>query len=153
MATRRTIKGVLQGFLGTFVSRYSDYEGYWLFGFLVADLDRLNIDLLAQKQLSTEKTPQAMTVALARTKFREQAIKATVSFEMIREAAIEILKLPGIQHGFIGHSARDGCGVLFRVTATMDNGKTYERETVVFVAPHDASVEIRSVRRGSSSDA
>ena len=46
MAKRRAIRGVLGNFLGTFTSRYSDYDGYWLFGFLVADLKDLRIDLL-----------------------------------------------------------------------------------------------------------
>ncbi len=34
MATRRAINGVLGNFLGTYVSRYSDYDSYWLFGFI-----------------------------------------------------------------------------------------------------------------------
>ncbi len=35
---RRIIKAVLDNFLGTYTSRYSDFHGYWLFGFLVKDL-------------------------------------------------------------------------------------------------------------------
>ena len=35
MPTRRVIKSVLHNFLGTYTSRYSDYNGYWLFGFMV----------------------------------------------------------------------------------------------------------------------
>jgi len=29
---------VLKNFLGTYTSRYSDFQGYWLFGFLVPGL-------------------------------------------------------------------------------------------------------------------
>lgn len=37
MARRRVIKSVLHNFLGTYISRYSDFRGYWLFGFLVSN--------------------------------------------------------------------------------------------------------------------
>jgi hypothetical protein len=47
MPTRRVIKSVLDGFLGTYVSRYSDFGGYWLLGQVLDDLDGLEIDLLA----------------------------------------------------------------------------------------------------------
>ena len=56
MASRRVIKGVLGNFLGTYVSRYSDYDGYWLFGFLVGDLGELRINLLGQS-VSDPDTP------------------------------------------------------------------------------------------------
>ena len=38
MPRRRTIKGVLDNFLGTYTSRYSDYDGYWLFGMVVGEV-------------------------------------------------------------------------------------------------------------------
>ena len=43
---RRIIKGVLHNFIGTYTSRYSDYDGYWLFGMVVRDVAELRIDLL-----------------------------------------------------------------------------------------------------------
>jgi hypothetical protein len=48
MKPRRIIKGVLHNFLGTYTSRYSDYDGYWLFGMLVRDVEELSIDLLPE---------------------------------------------------------------------------------------------------------
>jgi hypothetical protein len=33
MVTPRAIRGMLRNFLGTYTSQYSDYKGYWLFGF------------------------------------------------------------------------------------------------------------------------
>ena len=47
MATRKALNSVVHNFLGTFVSRYSAFKGYWLFGFLVADDEPLRLDLLA----------------------------------------------------------------------------------------------------------
>jgi hypothetical protein len=43
---RRNLIGALHNFLATFTSGYSDYDGYWLFGFLLKDADELRIDLL-----------------------------------------------------------------------------------------------------------
>ena len=48
MTSRRVIPGVLHNFLGTFTSRYSDFNGYWIFGFLVEKMDSVRIDLLAE---------------------------------------------------------------------------------------------------------
>jgi hypothetical protein len=45
MASLRAIKCALHNFLGTYSSRYSEYSGYWLFGFLVNDLTRIDFDL------------------------------------------------------------------------------------------------------------
>ena len=33
MPSRKVLKSVIQGFLGTYVSRNSDFDGYLLFGF------------------------------------------------------------------------------------------------------------------------
>ena len=48
MASRSVIKSVLWNFLGTYMSRYSDYDGYWLFGFLIEDMGELEINILGQ---------------------------------------------------------------------------------------------------------
>jgi hypothetical protein len=34
---KRIINGVLDNFLGTFTSRYSNYSGYWVFGMMVEE--------------------------------------------------------------------------------------------------------------------
>jgi hypothetical protein len=64
MATRRVIKSVLGNFLGTYVSRYSDYDGYLLFGFLVGDLVELRINLFGQSG-SDPNTPVGVAVLSA----------------------------------------------------------------------------------------
>jgi hypothetical protein len=70
MATSRVIHAVVANFLGTFLSRYSDHEGYWLFGFLVSDLQTIRIDLLNP---STDERPVFQrAVELAALRFREQ---------------------------------------------------------------------------------
>jgi hypothetical protein len=48
--------------------------------------------------------------------------------------------------GSVNGHRRAGYDLSFRVEALMDDGRRYEREQVVFVAPHNAEVELRSVR-------
>ncbi len=137
------MKGVLEGFIGTYVSRYSDYDGYWLFGFLVPDHQRLRIDLLSNEACSVDDAPQGAATALARAKFRDQVTKAALPFGTIHTAKLDIVRQPGTRKGYV-NVERDGYDVLFKVTATMDNGRVYERQRSVFVSPHDASIERRS---------
>ena len=146
MARRKAIKNALQGFLGTYISRYSDYDGYLLFGFLVADSQRLTIDLLTDQHLSPPDTPQAVAVVLAQTKFREQVAKVGVPFEYICEATLDLVKQPSLRRGFDGKRERAGYDVSIKARAKMDTGKIYERGIFAFIAPHDASIEFRSAR-------
>jgi hypothetical protein len=46
----RKIRGVLHNFLATYSSRYSDYDGYWLFGVLAQESGHLQIDLVNPDQ-------------------------------------------------------------------------------------------------------
>jgi len=145
MATRRVIKGVLGNFLGTYVSRYSDYEGYLLFGFLVGSLGELRINLLGQP-VSDPDTPRGVAVLSAVGKFAEQRQKAGLDPSQVRAAWLTIRRLPGMDWDSInGHSCA-GFKLRFETAAIMDDGKEYQRERVVFIAPHDSNVELRSAR-------
>ncbi len=55
MACRNAIRGALNGFLGTYTSRYSDFGGYWLFGLVANELRQLQIDLLAPHDPEVER--------------------------------------------------------------------------------------------------
>ncbi|MES2643169.1 MAG: hypothetical protein V4850_27040 [Myxococcota bacterium] len=137
------MKCILYGLLGTFVSRYSEYEGYWLLGFLVAPGMTLQIDLLSDEPLSGEPTPESTAVTLARAKFRDQLLKAGYSQLCVVAAMLTVEEVvPTRQFG--GGVSRYGYDVRFRAAATMDDGRSYHREVVVFVAPHDPAVELRS---------
>jgi hypothetical protein len=50
------------------MSRYSEFEGYWLFGFLVDGLTELRIDLLAPFA-GMPVTPHDVAIHLAAAKF------------------------------------------------------------------------------------
>ena len=145
MATRRVINGVLGNFLGTYVSRYSDYNGYLLFGFLVGELGELRFNLLGES-VSETSSPKGVAILSAVTKFEDQRRKMDLSRSRIREASLTIRRVSGVVSGSINGHSCSGFNVSFLATAVMDDGKRYERERVVFVAPHEAKVELRSAQ-------
>ena len=143
MTTRRAIQSVLHNLLGTFTSRYTEYEGYWLFGFVVADLDCRNIDLLGEDEARASQAPWESAVAAARTQFRDQAAKAGVDRRLVRHAELEFVRAPGTARGLVNGAEWDGYHVVFTARATMDDGSRYARTRRVFVSPH-SDREMRS---------
>ena len=145
MARSRAIAGALNGFLGTFTSRYSDYDGYWIFGFLVSGSDELTIDLAFQPPKEAAKGPFSHSHRLAIDKFKEQVEKAGLE-ERLAAAQLTISRQPERRTGLVNGRACDGHDVLVRVVARMDTGRDYQRERTLFVAAHDQSIELRSAR-------
>lgn len=145
MATRKVIRGVLENFLGTYVSRYSEFDGYWLFGFLVENLRELSINLLEQG-VNDPATPLGVAVSSAFTKFEAQRIKAGLAPAQVRNAWLTIRRLSGLVNGSVNCHTCVGFKLSFSAVAVMDDGTRYERERVLFVAPHDSHIELRSAR-------
>lgn len=139
VANRRVIKSVLPGFLGTYTSRYSDYGGYWLFGFLVRDLTELEINLVTP--LAHGGAPFGSAIQLAVTKFGDQVRKAGLNPWQVREARLIIKKCPNATTGSINGHACVGHILAFRAMAIMDDGRSYASECETFVSPHDPEVE------------
>jgi hypothetical protein len=52
--------------------------------------------------------------------------------------------MPGMRKGVINWQECDGYDLVFKVSVTMDNDRVYARQRSVFVAPHNASIEVRS---------
>jgi hypothetical protein len=145
MGAKTKIRGVLGNFLGTYTSRYSDYEGYWLFGFLVANLDVFEIDLLAEHG-SGESTPFGFASQSAADKFATQMAKAGLQRTRIREASLVMERSAETRISPVNGRQRPGHHVRFCASAVMEGGRKFQREVVVFVAPHDAAIESRSTR-------
>jgi len=146
MATRRVIKSVLSNFLGTYVSRYSEYDGYLLFGFLVADLAELRFNLLRATH-DESKTPVGVAATLAAAKFDDQRQKAGLMRPHVSDAWITIRRLPQTPVGVVSGQPCAGFTVSFLAEAKMDNGRRYHCERVAFVAPHSREIERQSARR------
>ena len=142
--SKRVIKGVLDNFLGTYTSRYSDHNGYWVFGMLVGELRELRIDLLCSIEGTFENTPLGTATKLAGMKFREQMEKAGIAVSYAQEAYLNIKKLPDSTYGFVNGRRCSGWTFQLAAKVVSHSGFTYEREKSVFVAPHDPQVERRS---------
>lgn len=145
MATRRAICGVLENFLRTYTSRHSDFNGYWLFGFLANDIEEFSIDLLSPS-ISEPEGPIGFAVRSAVDKFEDQVRKAGLSRPQIQEAWLTIRKRPDPVTGSVNGRPCLGNEMRFLAGAVMEANQTYERSMTRFVAPHDAKVELRSTR-------
>ncbi len=144
--SRHSIKGALHNFLGTYTSRYSDYEGYWLFGMLVSTLEQLDLELLQSPDGCGRGTPIDAARQRAKVAFRDQICKAGLSLSCVREAALTISKSSGIVTGNVNGHICPGNEVTFLVRAMSDHGREYMSQRTLFVAVHDPWVEFKSVR-------
>jgi hypothetical protein len=144
MPSRHVMKSVLSGFLGTYTSRYSDYQGYWLLGLAESDLPKLSIDLLSEATSKGDKSTVLWLLrSLAVRRFGEQFAKAGFVLEAIREARLSVRVSHQVAKGWQGDSISDGHQYEFTVRAVMDNGRVFEATREVFVAPHDPAKERR----------
>ena len=110
MSTRRVIQSVLHNFLGTYTSRYSDFNGYWLFGFLVESLDCFEFDLFAADCNSPVAVDEfARQLAVAR--FADQLRKSMLERSRVREARLSIRRLPKTIIAPVNGRPSDGRGV------------------------------------------
>lgn len=141
MPTRRVMKSVLESFLGTFTSRYSDYRGYWLLGQLSFDPPEYEFDLLVSPP--DGDSPLCLAWRLACRRFHEQVSKAGLKLDVVREASLRIVKQPESVEGWHGAQMSMGHRVQFIAAAVIDNSHRYARQRTVFVAPHDPGKEIR----------
>jgi hypothetical protein len=148
MPRAREIVGVLYNFLGTFTSRYSDLDGYWLFGKLVSSTNEFTIDLMSSGASSAESAAMASARELARRKFREQMEKAGIPVSTLREGHLRVTKSPGSRMGLVNGQVSAGHELKFVATVFLNSGKHYANERPVFVAPHNPAIEQRS-NRGS----
>jgi hypothetical protein len=147
MTRRRCIPAALHNYLGTLTSRYSDFDGYWILGLIVNDLGEMTIDLLADANADARLTPSAAFVRLARDKFREQMGKQRNPAPFVRSACLEITKRAARTEGYVNGHVRAGYEVSFVTRVESDLRAGYASNVSVFVAPHNADIETRSVRR------
>jgi hypothetical protein len=146
MPHRRELKGVLHNFLGTYTSRHSDHDGYWVFGLAEAQLGNLRVDLVGASTPDS-RDPKALTTELARRRFSEQLAKAKIPRSFVCEAQLTVNRSASQTRGFVNDRSVEGHVFTFSVRAVSDRGAGFEDKASVFVAPHDAKLERRSTRR------
>ncbi len=139
--TRGRLTATLDNFMGTYFSRYSDWLGYWLFGFLVADLREAEIDLLDVDHRAG--TPWARARWLAATLFAEQAVKNGLRAPVV-QASLR-LRRDGPRRDFeCWAGRRNGWWIEAASVARLECGTEVRRESGLFVAPHDPRLESAS---------
>ena len=132
MAKRRVMQAVLDNFLGTFSSRYSDFKGFWIFGLLVENFELLEVDLL-DPEISSD-TMTAVTASLARKLFAEQARKAGFRLTEISGARVTLARSQGLVQGHIDQTNVLGYSLNFVAQADLIN-HIYQSKVSVFVQP------------------
>jgi hypothetical protein len=147
MKVRRRLTGVLCGFLDAFASRYSDYDGYWIFGLLVRERAQVSFDLLRGSSDMQEPPVFPAAARIAKSRFACLLEKYCIPAEFVSEASVHISKLEPATIGAVNGRICTGNRYLLRASATSDLGKHYTAHTSIFIAPHDPSVEHRSTRR------
>jgi hypothetical protein len=150
MANRRTIKGVLHNFLDTYASRYSDYRGYWLFGFLIETIDGKKFDLL-DPALKTDVPIAGLASMdfarhLAAHKFGDQMKKAGIPESWLKEAELLFTKSAEPTNGAARGQYFSGHFLTLSVRVLTDGGGTYQNSMRIFVAPHNPIREHQSTR-------
>jgi hypothetical protein len=144
MPSSRVLRAVLHNTLGTYLSRYSDYDGYWLFGFLVPRLVDLKIDLLRRNEHADMMQDRAAERAV--TAFREQLAKARFPLDRIRSADLSLRREPTLVDLDIDGAPAKGWSLVATARAETMSGLRFERQSEVRVAAHDPAVERRSAR-------
>jgi hypothetical protein len=130
MPSRRMLKSVISGFLGTYVSRYSEFDGCLLFGFVIDSLSDVKIDLTASEPAPPVRSPHSELGRLARQKFQEQLSKVGLPTSVVRSATLRICKgEPRWSH--LGW----GFDVSFNVRVETDLGRVYEDGVSEYIAP------------------
>jgi hypothetical protein len=148
MPNSRALNGVINDFLGTYTSRYTDYCGYWLFGFLCRGNWQLQVDLLGDRRF-LDRTPEEAASSLAVHLFVDQLRKVGMPASHVREARLTIRTPDQTVVQVAGGVLRRGYEMTFEVDLTSDQGKRFQARSTRFVAPHDPAVEERSAGSGT----
>ena len=147
MPSGRTIRGVLANFLGTYTSRYSDFDGYWLFGYLVAAPGSAVIDLLTPATDSLAG-PEAFARRLAADRFLDQLSKAGLAPERLQAAYLSIERSGEATEVVVNGVTSSGYLVHVTAEARLAGGGRHRASRRLVVAPHNPRAEYRSARAG-----
>lgn len=140
------LKGAVETFLGTYISRNTGYRGYWLFGQLCPANPVVKIDLLGRDELGHGVREVARWLAV--NAFTDQLAKNGLRPSSVAYAHLDIRTIPFPVNRLVAGVHRRGNYVAFDVAAVPYEGEIHRGTRTVFVAPHDPKIE----RRGSSAE-
>ncbi|NWJ25955.1 hypothetical protein [Rhizobium sp. RM] len=138
MSRRKQFQGICDGILGSFVSRYNDFNGYWALGQYVSVLNNLGERQLQLKLTHATETPDHPAFALSEEYYGGAVLRMMEANAMpptwLADATIRV-------------SIVAPAKVMCEIEIVSDLGKTYRSERTITVRPHDPAVELR---RGDS---
>jgi hypothetical protein len=144
MPSRKLLTSVLRGFLGTYVSRYSDLDGYLVFGLAANALDGLDVDLTIDVP-PPSLDPVSEVRRLAIRRFTQQLAKVGLPSSVVRSATLAVRRL---DHHLATGRMPSGHDYTFTVSVVTDLGRPFRAACTEFIAPHAPDVFARSTRRG-----
>jgi len=136
------LQAAIDHFLDRYVSRFSEFNGYWLFGFLVRDNLNLEIDLLDEGNTGG-RSPAGVARSIAVHEF--QQLIARTPPHHVSQARLTIKTSDQSVEQLAGGALRRGHEMTFEVDVTTDEGTTHHATCARFVAPHDPALEKMSV--------
>ena len=151
MGSTKALRGVVGNFLGTYVSRYSSIDGYWLFGFLVPHLTALQIDLLTPASNASSSPQVERAIELAYARFHDQLRKAKVDLKALRHARVTLSRADYVIPIEVNGLPSKAWPVHITVVAETRRGRRYVAERTVVVARHNPAVEMGSARASHAS--
>ena len=125
MPHRKDLKSVVHNFLGTYTSRYSDNDGWWVFGLAEPQLTDARLDLLST--LNNVHDPLSAATQLAQLRFSEQLAKAKIPGSFVREAHLTVTRSPEPSRGQVNGRWCDGHIFTFAVRVVSDHGRHSRR--------------------------
>jgi hypothetical protein len=142
--TDRVLKGVVANFLGTYLSRYSDYQGYWVFGFLVPTLSEWHVDLL--RPAADDRSSFQAATELAVGRFREQVQKSQIDLKQVAGAELVLVRDGTGVTLEVNGKPTTGWAVLASIAVESNRGRKFGAQQRILVAPHNPAAELRSTR-------
>ena len=146
---RGSLKNVVAGVLGSFVSRNNDVGGYWAIGLLYA-LARsaaapdLVVDLMTGSMVPAAVEFESM-VGRYRADLEKRLTACGVELRHVAKAEVRITFDAAVEPGYRG-SSLPASPFRCEVQLTDDRGRSYVASHVGAARPHDAGKETRSLR-------
>jgi hypothetical protein len=150
MASRKALKNVAYGLLGTFVSRDNDIDGYWGLGVLRLFADRhdmstVTIDMLNKSLSLSNDSPVRIAEETYQEWFRNALKKSGIDIGHITLANITLRFSTFEEFPNVIRDTR-GKPYFCKVAIIHDDGTSYSASKVGCCAPHDPNKDYRSTR-------
>ena len=137
----RALQGILGNYLGAYLSRDSDYHGYWLFGFLVHELTEMRVNLLQPS--ADDRDHFRFAIELAVRRFHEQLQKGRVQLDRVRAAELTLKREPTAVLTTVNGTATTGWVVRGSVVVEVLSGRQFTAERRILVTRHNPTLEYR----------